>query len=200
MDGQTVLNGFIVLGIFIWAGELVWLYKRAVVEEGDPIGRVSGAAGFFVLAAPLAVAAPDLIDRVAGFWERAAGLARGAGRGAGGAAPRLMIGGKSVPLNEERIRIGRYPANDVVLDHPTVSAYHAEIMRRPDGRHELIDRESRNGTRINGTPIRQAVLRDGDQLTLGAMTIHYLSRPAAERQPQHQRPRAQASTGRRRLS
>ena len=81
---------------------------------------------------------------------------------------------------QNMLRIGRFGNNDLVIDHPTVSAYHAEISLRPDGRHELTDRESRNGTRINGTPIRSAVLRDGDLITIGAVSLHYLIRPPAE--------------------
>lgn len=182
MSGQSVLFVFIFLGVIIWLGELVWLYRHAQVEEADPIGYVSGAAFFFVLAVPVALYAPEVIDVMDSFWERIARLEfipHGEDD-----APRLIVAGKSVALNQPRVRIGRYPNNDVVLDHPTVSAYHAEITLRPDGRHELIDRESRNGTRINGSPVRSAILRDGDQITLGAITLHYLVKPTSERQIQ----------------
>lgn len=180
MGAQTLLQGVVIVGGIIWLIELAWLYRQARLENDDPIARVSGAAIFFVLAVPVAVMAPDLIDRVAAFWERVVGLLP-AGGDAEKSTPRLIVGGKTVLLTQERIRIGRYPNNDLVLDHPTVSAYHAEIILRPDGRHELMDRDSRNGTRINGTTIRSAVLRDGDQVTLGAMSLHYLSRSATER-------------------
>jgi pSer/pThr/pTyr-binding forkhead associated (FHA) protein len=88
--------------------------------------------------------------------------------------PRLIVAGKTIPLTQDRVQIGRYENNDLMLDHPTVSAYHAEITLRPDGKYELMDRDSRNGTRINGTMVRAAVLKHGDQITLGALTIHYL--------------------------
>ncbi len=182
MSGHTVLTIFIFLGVIVWAGELVWLYRRAQLEEIDPLGYVSGAAFFFVLAVPVALYAPDVVDVMDSFWERLVRfdfIPKGEDN-----APRLIVAGKSVALNQPRVRIGRYPNNDVVLDHPTVSAYHAEITQRPDGRHELVDRESRNGTRINGSPVRSAILRDGDQITLGAITLHYLVRPTSERQIQ----------------
>ncbi len=92
------------------------------------------------------------------------------------------------------MRIGRFPNNDLVLDHPTVSSYHAEIVTRPDGRHELIDRESRNGSRINGAPVRMAILREGDEITLGAVTLRYVLRPGSERERGRQ---AVVGTGRR---
>ncbi len=88
--------------------------------------------------------------------------------------------GRTVLLIQDRVRIGRYPNNDIVIDHPTVSAYHAELIRRPDGRYELVDRESRNGTRINGTPVRSAILRHSDQITLGAITVHFLATSTTE--------------------
>lgn len=174
MGGHTLLNVVVVLGILVWLGELVWLAREATRAEEDWLPTVSGAAIFFVLAAPAALYAPDLVERLGMFWERLADTVGGGSREV--TTPRLMVGGKPFPLTEERVRIGRYPNNDLVLDHPTVSAYHAEITLRSDGRHELVDRESRNGTRINGTPIRSAVLRDGDQITLGALSLHYLNR------------------------
>ncbi|HEX3723356.1 MAG TPA: FHA domain-containing protein [Nitrolancea sp.] len=187
MSGQTVLGILIILGIIIWAGELVWLYRRALVDEADPIGYVSGAAFFFVLAAPVAMFAPDVVDLMAGFWSKLVKF-QFLQPGGSDSSPRLIVAGKSVPLNQPRVRIGRYPNNDVVLDHPTVSAYHAEITLRPDGRHELVDRESRNGTRINGSPVRSAILRDGDQITVGAITLHYLVKPTSERVEQSSQP------------
>ncbi|HET9014489.1 MAG TPA: FHA domain-containing protein [Thermomicrobiaceae bacterium] len=174
MHGHTLLNVIVVLGFLVWLGELVWLAREATRAEEDWLPTVSGAALFFVLAAPAAIYAPDLVDRLSDFWARVTDVSGGGSHEV--TSPRLMVGGKPFPLTEQRVRIGRYPNNDLVLDHPTVSAYHAEVTLRPDGRHELVDRESRNGTRINGTPIRSAVLRDGDQITLGALSLHYLNR------------------------
>lgn len=178
MDGASWVGLILLAGTILWVVELVLLWRAAVETGDDPITRVSGAAIFFVFALPVAARAPELVDRLADFWARVTSIG---GRGARDpAAPRLVIGSKAFPLTGERVRIGRYQNNDLVLDHPTVSAYHAEIALRPDGRHELTDRESRNGTRINGTPIRSAVLRDGDLITVGALSMHYLMRPTTE--------------------
>ncbi|MFS8532303.1 FHA domain-containing protein [Sphaerobacter thermophilus] len=178
MDGASWLNLILVAGTILWGIELVLLWRGAVQAGDDPIARVSGAAIFYVLALPVAAFAPDVVERLADVWERVASLGGASGRDS--ATPRLVIGGKTFPLTSEQVRIGRFGNNDLVIDHPTVSAYHAEISLRPDGRHELTDRESRNGTRINGTPIRSAVLRDGDLITIGAVSLHYLIRPPAE--------------------
>ena len=181
MGDNVAVIAFILLGL-LWIAELVWLYWDSQHRRTDPIRTVSGAATFFVFAAPVAVFAPSLVESAGRFWERVSApieraLGGGGRRAVGGAnAPaRLLIDGDSKPLTMQKVRLGRYPNNEVVLDHSTVSAYHAEIIQRPDGRHEILDRESRNGTRVNGALIRNQVLRDGDLIALGAATLHYLS-------------------------
>lgn len=181
MGDNLLVWGIVLLGI-LWLAELIWLYWDSQNRRADPIRTVSGAATFFVFAAPVAVFSPDTVDRVGRFWERVSApieRAFGGGGSHGSAAThtpaRLLIDGNSKPLTIQRVRLGRYPNNEVVLDHSTVSAYHAEIIQRPDGRHEIIDRESRNGTRVNGALVRNQVLRDGDLISLGAASMHYRS-------------------------
>jgi hypothetical protein len=190
MGDNLLVVGIVLLGI-LWLAQLIWLYWDSQNRRADPIRTVSGAATFFVFAAPVAVFSPGTVDSVGRFWERVSApieRAFGGGKGAGAssthAPARLLIDGDSKALTMQRVRLGRYPNNEIVLDHSTVSAYHAEIIQRPDGRHEIIDRESRNGTRVNGALIRNQVLRDGDLITLGAASMHYLgessSAPAEE--------------------
>lgn len=186
MGDNLLVVGIVLLGI-LWLAQLIWLYWDSQNRRADPIRTVSGAATFFVFAAPVAVFSPGTVDSVGRFWERlSAPIERAFGgggpRGSSGAhtPARLLIDGSSKPLTIQRVRLGRYPNNEVVLDHSTVSAYHAEIIQRPDGRHEIIDRESRNGTRVNGALIRNQVLRDGDLITLGAASMHYLGESSGD--------------------
>lgn len=179
MDGQLVLNVVLVLAILVWIGELLWLFRTAEQQHTDPFHVVSGAAVFFVAAAPLAMLSPSIVDKVGGFWETVFSR-RPREDQQPGVPARLLISGEQKPLTAPRVRIGRYPNNEIVLDHSTVSAYHAEIIQRPDGRHEIIDRESRNGTRVNGALIRSQILKDGDLITLGAASLHYLSESMAD--------------------
>lgn len=182
MDGQRILTLVLVLLIVAWMAQLVWLYRAAENQRADPIRTVSGAAIFFFLAAPVAISRPGWVDGMAGLWEKII-PSGGGGQTATHAPARLLIDGATRPIDQARLRLGRYPNNEIVLDHTTVSAYHAEIIERPDGRHEIIDRESRNGTRVNGALIRNQVLRDGDLITLGAASIHYLGEAAGAVQP-----------------
>jgi ABC-type multidrug transport system ATPase subunit len=62
----------------------------------------------------------------------------------------------------ERVSIGRANDNNMVLDHPLVSRYHA-LLERMGGRFRLKDLQSSNGVFVNGTRIDgEAWLREGD--------------------------------------
>jgi adenylate cyclase len=67
--------------------------------------------------------------------------------------------------------IGRAPACDIVINHPTVSRQHAKI-RLEGGRCFVADAGSRYGTRINGVLLEaESELVAGDVLTVGAIAI-----------------------------
>ena len=64
------------------------------------------------------------------------------------------------------LTIGRGSENDLVLGDPRVSRRHARIQVR-GGRLVLSDLDSRNGTRVNGTPIDEVAIGFGDEILLG---------------------------------
>lgn len=71
-------------------------------------------------------------------------------------------------------RIGRMEANDVVIDDPTVSRFHAEIFK--DGKNFYVrDLESTNGTFVNGNRVKVKKLHDGDIITLGISKLRWIS-------------------------
>ena len=201
MTAQNIFTIVVVFLVLLWLGQLLWLGLAARNEGKDPLRVISGAAIFFPVPLPVAHALPGVVDRIGGFIESVHDSIFGSRGDQSGLPPisstipmqttpmeaRLLIDGSEIPLGLPRTRMGRYPNNEVVIDHPTVSAYHAEIIRRPDNRHEIVDRESRNGTRVNGALIRSQILKDGDLITLGGTTLHYLSSPAPA-QPAYQSP------------
>ena len=63
----------------------------------------------------------------------------------------------------EAVTIGRAPSNDIVIDHPTVSAQHARLTKSPSG-YRIKDLESTNGTQINGVSISDAHLKNGAKI------------------------------------
>jgi hypothetical protein len=62
--------------------------------------------------------------------------------------------------------LGRSPANDFPIEHPTVSAVHCEIVLASKG-VVIRDCGSSNGTRVCGRRIEEAVLSAGQTLHLG---------------------------------
>ena len=80
---------------------------------------------------------------------------------------RLEDSGETVELLGEVTTVGRGDGVDISLPDPTVSRLHAEIVRR--GPHVYVADLglSLNGTRVNGRPIGQRVLSDGDVLSFG---------------------------------
>ena len=63
-------------------------------------------------------------------------------------------------------RIGRREGNDLQLPGSEVSRDHAEIVQRGDD-YAVVDRGSRYGTFVNGTPVTDQILKPGDRIRLG---------------------------------
>lgn len=67
--------------------------------------------------------------------------------------------------------IGRSPTNSIVITDEFASSEHASISLK-DGRWWLEDRNSRNGTLLNGEAMKTAVIvTDGDIISIG--TTHF---------------------------
>jgi pSer/pThr/pTyr-binding forkhead associated (FHA) protein len=71
-------------------------------------------------------------------------------------------------LTRDIVMIGRAPLNQIVIDHPTVSAQHA-VLLRTGGSYSLKDLNSPNGTQINGDFVTDAQLKDGDTIRFGSV-------------------------------
>jgi type II secretory pathway predicted ATPase ExeA len=71
---------------------------------------------------------------------------------------------------KERVLIGRRPDNDLQLNSPGASRYHALMLLDPGG-WLLIDLHSRNGTNVNSRGGQQHRLADGDTIQIAGWTI-----------------------------
>ncbi len=71
-------------------------------------------------------------------------------------------------LGRDIVMIGRSPLNQIVIDHPTVSAHHAVLLRTGDS-YSLKDLNSANGTQVNGDFVTDAELKDGDTIRFGSV-------------------------------
>ncbi len=73
---------------------------------------------------------------------------------------------RSFVLRGGVLTIGRGSGNDLVLGDPRVSRRHARIQVR-GGRLVLSDLGSRNGTRVNGSPVGEVAIGFGDEILVG---------------------------------
>lgn len=67
--------------------------------------------------------------------------------------------------------VGRAVRADFVLEASLVSRVHCRLSARTDGRLEVQDLESTNGTFVNGKKIDRAELKDGDVLGVGRVRL-----------------------------
>ena len=79
----------------------------------------------------------------------------------------------SFPLTLETQTLGRSARNDIVIDDPVVSTFHARVDRTRDG-FNLVDLKSTNGTFVNEERISTATLKPGDEIQLGAIKLLYV--------------------------
>ena len=80
--------------------------------------------------------------------------------------------GRRIPLGERALRIGRQADSDVVVADARASRRHAEIRPQGNG-FVLCDLESMNGTLANGSPVREHVLSDGDEIRIGNTVLRF---------------------------
>ncbi|MBW2282425.1 MAG: FHA domain-containing protein [Deltaproteobacteria bacterium] len=82
------------------------------------------------------------------------------------------LAGTVVALKSGKTRIGYLEDNDITLNSTTVSRYHAEITSR-GRRTQIQDLGSKNGTRVNGQPVRESPLQPGDRIQMGEVELLY---------------------------
>lgn len=80
---------------------------------------------------------------------------------------------KIVPLNKDRMTLGRRPYNDIVVDNLAVSGEHAALQ--VIGHDYFIeDLNSTNGTYINEQKVKRQILKNGDTIEIGKYVIKYV--------------------------
>jgi pSer/pThr/pTyr-binding forkhead associated (FHA) protein len=93
--------------------------------------------------------------------------------------PRLLIEGSNgrtelFALSMPRTAIGRAPGNNVVLDDPRTSRFHAVIDREASF---LIIKDlfSKNGLCVNGRKVHARALRSGDTVMIGDCQARFIA-------------------------
>src|SRR5258707_4937844 len=92
--------------------------------------------------------------------------------------PRLLalegpLTASTMALPEGEITLGRDPTNAGPLNDPSVSRKHC-LFRREEERFQVRDLESRNGTVVNGTAVKEQWLRHGDEIVVGDSVFLFL--------------------------
>ncbi|MFZ0733435.1 MAG: sigma 54-interacting transcriptional regulator [Candidatus Sulfotelmatobacter sp.] len=93
--------------------------------------------------------------------------------------PRLLViagpsKDSSIPLPDGEATLGRDPTNLVAVVDPSVSRKHC-LLRREDNRYQIKDLDSRNGTLVNGAPVKEQWLRHGDEIATGDSVFLFLT-------------------------
>lgn len=82
-----------------------------------------------------------------------------------------------------KLTVGRLGDNDVRLDEGSVSSHHAELVVR-DGGAVLIDKDSTNGTFLNGEQVTgEVALSEGDEIYFGSVRSVFMEPVAAPAPP-----------------
>lgn len=96
--------------------------------------------------------------------------AKPADKGSAATAFLIVDGSRVIPLDKPVVSIGRKKDNQIVLDSPHVSRYHAQI-KKAAGFFVIVDLGSTVGTSVNGKRVEQVSLKPGDVISLGGVPI-----------------------------
>jgi len=67
--------------------------------------------------------------------------------------------------------VGRDEIADLQLIDATVSKQHAKLVHEPGGSLIVVDLNSTNGTAVNGQPVTRTIIRPGDHLEIGGVSL-----------------------------
>jgi adenylate cyclase len=76
-------------------------------------------------------------------------------------------------FTEGEVTIGRSPDCQIVLKDFGISRTHARLTVDEDGGVTIADLKSKNGTQVNGVPVMEAPLKDGDRILLGKFQLTF---------------------------
>lgn len=82
-----------------------------------------------------------------------------------------------IDVARKKVIIGRHSGDDMTINDPKCSRGNTEV-EFVDGKYFVRDRGSRNGTSLNGVPIKESVvLNFGDKILIGATEIEFQKTP-----------------------
>jgi len=82
--------------------------------------------------------------------------------------------GATYAWRDEDVTIGRGESNQLIVDDAAASRRHC-LIRKEDGRFRMVDLESRNGSAVNGLPLKEKLLAHGDEIRVGNSVFQFLA-------------------------
>jgi transcriptional regulator with GAF, ATPase, and Fis domain len=82
--------------------------------------------------------------------------------------------GQVIPLASLELAVGRERTNTLAIDDPVISRRHC-VLSGTNGTWRLRDLNSMNGTYVNGLPVQERELEDGDQIQVGRSLFAFSS-------------------------
>ena len=76
-------------------------------------------------------------------------------------------------LGRRKLTAGRGSENDIVVPDVNASRVHARFSQDATGKWKLTDLDSTNGTLLNGRPVGSAILKSGDEITIGTSVLQF---------------------------
>jgi hypothetical protein len=80
---------------------------------------------------------------------------------------------REIPLDKERVTIGRKAQNDIPIENLAVSGEHACVVTILNDSF-LEDLGSTNGTLVNGNPVKKHILQKNDVIEIGKYKLKYI--------------------------
>jgi hypothetical protein len=139
---------------------------RALAEEARTHAREEN----YSFMGPVEVQIRKDTDLGVGSFSLSARFKEGAGGRSGGSL--VLADGGRITLDAGTVLIGRATDATIRVSDSSASRRHAEVRPSGDG-WALVDLGSTNGTRINGAPVTERRLEDGDVIAVGDTTFRF---------------------------
>ena len=87
----------------------------------------------------------------------------------------IVVGPNLLPIEYPTTNIGRNINNNIIINEPLVSRYHARIIYREE-KFYLEDLGSTHGSKVNGEWIKIQEIKNGDTISIASTPLLFINR------------------------